>query len=135
MRWQSGGGVNQAINAMDPGRWGGAACANGSEHAERVLHEPMNRRLSRLEEPPRRWYAAGEATRLGHGGVRQVAAITGLNEQPIRRGQQEGAGSLADVPRTRQRRAGGGRPRVEKGIPRCSRPVRGEASPSWRATR
>jgi hypothetical protein len=83
-----------------------------------VLHQQMQLLLSRLDEPQRRWYAAVEANRLGHGGVRRVADITGLDEQTIRRGQQEVAGSLADVPVTRQRRPGAGRPRVEQGIRR-----------------
>jgi hypothetical protein len=43
-----------------------------------------------------------------------VAQITGLDEKTIRRGQAEVAGSLADIPIKRQRRAGGGRPPVEK---------------------
>jgi len=76
----------------------------------------MNLLLSRLDEPQRRWYAAVEANRLGHGGVRLVALITGLDEKTIHRGQQEVAGSLADVPITRQRRPGGGRPPLEKKI-------------------
>ena len=76
----------------------------------------MNLLLSRLSEAERRWYAAVEANRLGRGGARLVAQITGLDEKTIRRGQQELAGSLAAVPIQRQRRAGGGRPPVEKKI-------------------
>ncbi len=76
------------------------------------------RLLSRLDEPQRRWYAAVEANRRGRGGVRLVAQITDLDEQTIRRGQREVASSLADVPVKRGRRPGGGRPRVEKKIPR-----------------
>jgi hypothetical protein len=91
-------------------------CQAGEAHPERVLHEQMNLLVSRLGEAERRWYAAVEANRLGRGGVRLVAQITGLDEQTIRRGQQEVAGSLADVPVKRQRRAGGGRPPVEKKI-------------------
>ncbi len=91
-------------------------CQAGEEHPNRVLHEQMNLLLSRLEEPQRRWYAAVEANRLGHGGTRLVAQITGLDEKTIRRGQEEVAGSLADAPVKRQRRAGGGRPPVEKKI-------------------
>ena len=45
----------------------------------------MNLLLSRLGEPERRWYAAVEANRLGRGGVRLVAQITGLDEKTIRR--------------------------------------------------
>lgn len=93
------------------------ACERGSDHPDRVLDEQMNVLLSRLDEPQRRWYAAVEATRLGRGGVRRVATITGLDEQTIRREQREVAGALADVPVRRQRRPGGGRPRVEKKMP------------------
>jgi hypothetical protein len=92
-------------------------CQAGETHADRVLHEQMNLLLSRLGEAERRWYAAVEANRLGRGGARRVAQITGLDEKTIRRGQREVAGSLAAVPSKRQRRAGGGRPRVEKKIP------------------
>src|SRR5204863_7444854 len=91
-------------------------CQAGEEHPDRALHEQMNLLLSRLDEPQRRWYAAVEANRLGHGGARLVAQITGLDEKTIRRGQEEVAGSLADVPIKRQRRPGGGRSPVEKKI-------------------
>ena len=90
-------------------------CRAGDEHSDRRLHEQMNLLLSRLDEPQRRWYAAVEANRLGAGGARLVAQITGLDEKTIRRGQEEVAGSLADAPiKRRQRRPGGGRPPVEK---------------------
>lgn len=106
------------MNAAEPVNCACPACQDGDDHPDRVLHQQMNLLLSRLDEPQRRWYAAVEANRLGRGGVHRVAAITGLDEQTIRRGQQEVAGSLTDVPIKRQRRAGGGRPRVEKGIRR-----------------
>ncbi len=91
-----------------------ARCQTPAAHPDRVLHAQMNLLLSRLDEPRRRWYAAVEANRLGPGGVSVVAQITGLDEKTIRRGQEEVAGSLADVPIQRQRRPGGGRPPVEK---------------------
>jgi hypothetical protein len=91
-------------------------CRAEEAHPDRVLHEQMNLLLSRLDEAERRWYAAVEANRLGRGGVRLVAQITGLDEKTIRRGQQEVAGSLASVPVKRQRRSGSGRPPVEKKI-------------------
>src|SRR5712691_5769602 len=99
-------------------------CEVGEAHADRALHEQMNLLLSRLGEAERRWYAAVEANRLGHGGTRLVAQITVVDEKTIRRGQEEVAGSLADVPIKRQRRAGGGRPPVERKI-----------RPSWRGCR
>lgn len=91
-------------------------CQAGDEHPDRALHEQMNLLLSRLGEAERRWYAAVEANRLGRGGARLVAQITGLDEKTIRRGQEEVADSLADAPVKRQRRPGGGRPPVEKKI-------------------
>jgi len=89
-------------------------CQAGEAHPDRVLHAQMNLLLSRLGEAERRWYAAVEANRLGHGGAHLVARITGLDEKTIRRGQEEVDGSLAEVPVKRQRRPGGGRPPVEK---------------------
>jgi hypothetical protein len=92
-------------------------CQSGEGHPDRRVHEQMNLLLSRLGEAERRWYAAVEANRLGRGGVRLVAEITGLDEKTIRHGQEEVAGSLADAPiKRRQRRPGGGRPPVEKKI-------------------
>jgi hypothetical protein len=77
----------------------------------------MNLLVSRLDEHQRRWFAALEAKRLGRGGTRLMAQITGLDEKTIRRGRRELAGQLADAPPRRVRRPGGGRPRVEKKIP------------------
>jgi hypothetical protein len=74
----------------------------------------MNLLLSRLDEPQRRWYAALESNRIGYGGDRRLAQITGLDEQTIRRGREELVGSLQETPDRRQRQPGGGRPRVEK---------------------
>jgi hypothetical protein len=105
------------MNAAEPVTCACPACRDGSDHPDRVLHQQLNLLLSRLAEPQRRWYAAVEANRLGRGGVRRVADITGLDEQTIRRGQQEVAGSLAGVPIKRRRRPGGGRPRLEQKMP------------------
>lgn len=74
----------------------------------------MNLFLSRLDEQQRRWYVALEAERLGHGGERLLAEITGLDEKTIRRGRDELAAGLADRPSGRVRLPGGGRPPVEK---------------------
>jgi hypothetical protein len=74
----------------------------------------MNLLLSRLDEPQRRWYVALESNRIGYGGDRRLAQITGLDEQTIRRGREELAGSLEGTPVRRQRQPGGGRPRAEK---------------------
>ena len=89
-------------------------CQTGEEHPERRLHQQMNLLLSRLDEPQRRWYAALESNRIGYGGDRRLAQITGLDEQTIRRGREELAGSLEGTPVRRHRQPGGGRPRAEK---------------------
>ena len=89
-------------------------CAQEGDHPDRVLHRRMNVLLARLDEAQRRWYAALESQRLGHGGDRLLAQITGLDEATIRRGREELASELAAGPENRVRQPGGGRPRVEK---------------------
>jgi hypothetical protein len=77
-------------------------------------HYQINLLLSRLTEPQRRWYVGFLAQENDSPGERQLALITGLSRNTIRRGQRELAAGLADVPPTRQRRAGAGRPAAEK---------------------
>ena len=89
-------------------------CQQEAVHPAQVLHHQMNMLLSRLDEQQRRWYAAIEANRLGHGGEQLVAQITGLDPHTIRRGRQELAASLAERPTARVRMPGAGRPRAEK---------------------
>ena len=92
-------------------------CPHGQQagpHPEQVLHHQMNVWLSRLDEQQRRWSAAIEANRLGHGGEQLVAHITGLDPHTIRRGRQELAVSLPERPTDRGRVPGAGRPRAEK---------------------
>ena len=86
-----------------------------------MLHHQINVVMSRLDEQQRRWYAAVEANRRGHGGLRLVSQITGLDEKTIRRGQEELALDLADRPSDRIRLPGAGRPRVEKKTRRSKR--------------
>jgi hypothetical protein len=74
----------------------------------------MNLLLSRLDEDHRRWYVALESLKLGHGGDRRLALMTGLHVETIRRGRRELADSLADFPADRVRRRGGGRPALKK---------------------
>src|SRR3954470_15055319 len=71
-------------------------------------HRRLNLILSRLDEQQRRWVAAVEAQRLGYGGFNEVAAITGLHPETIRRGRDELSGDLKDRPADRVRRPGGG---------------------------
>ena len=91
-------------------------CQQQDAHPERVLHRRMNVFLSRLDEAQRRWYVALESQRIGHGGDRLLAQITGMNETTIRRGREELEAELADCPPERVRQPGAGRPPVEKKI-------------------
>lgn len=74
----------------------------------------MNVLMSRLDEQQRRWYAAVEAEKIGHGGTVRVSQITGLNVETIRQGRRELAEDLEGRPVDRIRLPGGGRPRAEK---------------------
>ena len=97
-------------------------CLHPESHPDRGLHRQMNLLLSRLDEQQRRWYAAVESAKLGHGGDRAVARITGLHVNTIRRGREELAASLESRPADRVRLPGRGRPPLEKKSPRPSRP-------------
>ena len=89
-------------------------CQSDPEHPDQALHHQMNVFLSRLDEQQRRWYAALESSRLGHGGDQQIATITGLDVHTIRRGRQELASDLVNRPAERVRTPGAGRPHIEK---------------------
>ena len=85
-------------------------------------HPRLNLILSRLDEPQRRWVAAAEAQQLGYGGFNEVAAITGLHPETIRRGRDELAADLTDRPADRVRLPGGGGQHLAKKTP-TSRPT------------
>jgi len=91
-----------------------AACLQETDHPERLIHQQINLFLSRLDEQQRRWYAAVEAQRLGHGGIRLMAQITGLDEDTIARGKREMVADLHGRPTEQIRLPGGGRPSTEK---------------------
>lgn len=88
-------------------------CQSGEEHPDRAIHHQINLLMSRLDEQQRRWYAALEAQRYGHGGIRLASEITGLAEKTIRRGMRELARQLSECPGDRIRLKGAGRTRVE----------------------
>ena len=91
-----------------------AICQQSESQPDQAQHQQMNLFMSRLDEQQRRWYAAIEAQKLGHGGTTLVAKITGLSVETIRRGRYELENDLADRPVDRIRQAGGGRQPVEK---------------------
>jgi len=88
-------------------------CLSDSPHPEQIHHHQMNVFISRLNEPQRQWFAALEASWLGHGGQDLVSQITGLSLMTIRRGQRELQADLAPCARTRLRAPGGGRPTLQ----------------------
>ena len=97
------------------------ACVSGHDHPERKLHHQLNLLLHRLNEQQRRWVAALESEKIGHGGDTRVALITGLHVDTIRRGREELDADLDDRPLDRVRNPGAGRPAVKKKIPRSSK--------------
>jgi hypothetical protein len=68
--------------------------------------------LSLLDERQRRLYAGLESQKLGHGGDRKMAQWLGLDVHTVARGRRELFS--AQIDRSRIRRQGGGRKRVEK---------------------
>lgn len=98
-----------------------AACLTGEEHADFEHHRRLNLLMSRLDEQQRRWLAALESKKIGHGGDLLLAQITGLHVDTIRRGREELDADLADRPTDRIRKPGAGRPPLKKKIPRSSR--------------
>ena len=88
-------------------------CEEGND-AIRKQHENLNVLMSRLDEQQRRWMAALEANKIGHGGTKKLRTITGLDINTIRRGREELAIGLVNRPIKRIRVAGGGRKGVEK---------------------
>lgn len=89
-------------------------CVAGEEHLDRELHRQMNLLFSRLNEQQRRWVAALESKKLGHGGDALVSLIVGLHIDTIRRGRQELDADLRDRPTDRIRNPGAGRPALQK---------------------
>lgn len=89
-------------------------CQQEVDMATQRLHQQINLVMSRLDEQQRRWYAAVEANRHGHGGIKLVSQVTGLDEKTIQRGQEELRLNLETRPEESVRLAGAGRPSTPK---------------------
>jgi hypothetical protein len=96
-------------------------CVRGDDHPQREHHRQLNLLLSRLDEQQRRWLAALESKKLGHGGDTLLSLVTGLHIDTIRRGREELDDGLSDRPTDRVRKPGAGRPPVKKKTRRSSR--------------
>ncbi|MDQ4076607.1 MAG: hypothetical protein M3220_10225 [Chloroflexota bacterium] len=81
-------------------------------------HSQINLFLSRLSEAQRRWYVGLLSQAPDAPSDSELARITGIDRDTIRRGRRELETGLADLPPERQRRVGGGRPTAEKKTPR-----------------
>lgn len=79
-------------------------------------HQAINRILISLNERARRHFAGLLAQERGHGGIVEVALITGMSRTTIRRGILEVERTTPEAA-SRVRRTGGGRKRVEKKSP------------------
>jgi hypothetical protein len=87
------------------------ACRSRKDSPTKRLHVHINFLVSTLDEHQRRLYVGLESQRLGHGGDRAIAQITGLSVDTIAAGRHE---LQTAQPTPRIRAAGAGRPRVEK---------------------
>jgi hypothetical protein len=97
-------------------------CVSGADHPDRELHHQMNLLAGRLDEQQRRWFAALESKKVGHGGDTLLSLILGLHVDTIRRGREELDAGLAGRPVDRIRNPGAGRPPAKKKIRSSSRP-------------
>ena len=89
-------------------------CRSEEKDPAKEEHRRINVMMSRLDERQRRWFAASEAERIGWGGVKRMAAVTGLDRKTIFRGKRELAAGLEGRARERIRNPGAGRPRIEE---------------------
>ena len=62
-------------------------CCQTDDHPEKVIHHQFNVVLSRLDEQQRRWMVALESKKIGHGGDRFMAKVSGISVETIRRGR------------------------------------------------
>lgn len=92
-----------------------SACRSHTDSLTKQLHAHINFLVSTLDERQRRLYIGLESQRLGHGGDRLLAQITGLSVATIATGRRE---LQKAQPTERIRAPGGGRPPVEKKTPR-----------------
>lgn len=94
------------------------ACAEHPYGQKAREHQAINRVMATFDEKTRRRFAGLLALQLGHGGVQLAHEITGLSRVTVRAGR-------AEIQRTDRtpgvRRAGAGRPAVEKNSPQSLR--------------
>jgi hypothetical protein len=92
-------------------------CLDRADHPDAQYHRELRLFLATLNDEQRRLFAAVESHRLGRGGVRRVAQVTGLCLQTIAHGRRQFADLLAGKSLERKPHPGGGRPRTEEKYP------------------
>src|SRR6516165_7518301 len=91
----------------------------GQQHAhapgkpDEEYRQELKAFLATLNHQQRRLYAAVESNRIGRGGVRRVAELTGLYPATIARGRRQLADLLRGKPLQNENKPGKGRPRTE----------------------
>lgn len=91
-------------------------CREHPRSEEARSHLQLNRLLASLDEKSARRVVGLLAEREGRGASARLSRITGMSRTTILVGRNE-LGREDDVPLGRVRRAGGGRPRLEKKAP------------------
>lgn len=64
-------------------------CQQGPPNFTQRMHAHINLLLSTLDEHQRRLYVGLESEKIGHGGDRHLAQITGMSVHTIAKGRQE----------------------------------------------
>lgn len=86
--------------------------ARDSILAEERVREEFLKFLGALNEKQRRWFVGLESLKIGRGGDRRMAELTGMDVKTIARGREELG--QRDITPERIRKAGAGRPALKK---------------------
>ena len=97
-------------------RCGCATCRQHPRSGTAQAHRAINHFVAILNEKQRRLFLGLCARQQGRGAIRQLARITGVSRNTIRRGLRELG---KNDPSQRVRRPGGGRRRLEKKVRTC----------------
>lgn len=82
------------------------------------VEEGMKKYYDTLSEKDKRWYAAVEALKLGHGGKKYISTLLGCSRRTILRGLKElNALPNGDKHKKRVRKSGGGRKQYDETHP------------------
>jgi hypothetical protein len=91
-----------------------AICQSNEDRIVKQYHEQINLLLSCLTEPQRRWYVGFLSDSPDSPSDVELARITGISRDTIRRGRQELSDGLVTAAGHLQRQKGAGRPKSEK---------------------